>query len=120
MKRIVLSGLTVLLLSSTLTPAALAQRERPQMTRFPEMSAKMGMGVNPFNLVFLAFQGFFAVDGLPMGEYLIQDYTSGKVAAKDLVQSAVKMNRLPSSALEDSSFINSVDQQLRRLVQTSQ
>ena len=32
---------------------------------FPMMAKKYGMDVTPFNLVFLAFQGFFIGEGVP-------------------------------------------------------
>jgi hypothetical protein len=82
---------------------------------FPAMSEKYGMSVTPFNLVFLAFQGFFTSDGIPAGDALIESFKNGKTTPQSLVQAAIKMNRLPASKLNDSDYLNTVRIQLDNL-----
>ena len=88
----------------------------PQMdANFPTMSEKYGMSVTPFNLVFLAFQGFFTSYGIPASEGLIQSYQAGKTTPEALVRAAIKMNRIPASMLNDRDYLNTVRTQLDSL-----
>jgi hypothetical protein len=83
---------------------------------FPAMSAKFGMGVTPFNLVFLAFQGFFASEGIPSASGLEQSYRNGTVNPQTLVKAAIAMNRLPASSIDDKTYLDEVKSQLDNLV----
>ncbi|MBD0346100.1 MAG: hypothetical protein ICV63_15005 [Coleofasciculus sp. Co-bin14] len=121
MKRLILGGLSVVLLSTAIAPAVKAEvtvKPVAQATvatdTIPERVATR-MAVTPFNLVFLAFQGFFEQQGIPSSMRLISEYVKGKVTATDLVKIAVDMNRLPSNALNDRGFINDVESQLMGL-----
>lgn len=105
MKRLVIGGLTTLLLVSALAPTVNAQTE----------TSTEASQLQPFNLVSLAYQGYFGETGVPGYAGLITGYHSGRISAEDLVQSAIDQNRIPSSALEDSAYLHSVDQQLRTL-----
>jgi len=108
MKRLVLSSLSVLLFASAAAPAfAQATPAEP-----PANAATIGMAVNPFNLVFLAYQGFFESEGIPKFNALVSAHQNGQVTAADLVRVAVGMRRLPESALNDRSFIDAVNRQL--------
>ncbi len=84
-------------------------------SEFPMMSAKLGMAVTPFNLVFLAYQGFFAGEDIPSGSALVRAYRAGEVNATDLTKVAIGMNRLPESSLQDEYFLAQVQSQLRAL-----
>ncbi len=84
-------------------------------TEFPMMSAKLGMAVTPFNLVFLAYQGFFTADNIPAGSGLIRASRNGEVKAADLTKVAIGMNRLPETSLQDEYFQAQVQSQLNLL-----
>ncbi|HEY9670082.1 MAG TPA: hypothetical protein V6D11_01380 [Waterburya sp.] len=121
MNRLILGSLSVLLLSTATTPTikpGVAATPITQATmaieRVPEHVATR-MAVTPFNLVFLAFHGFFEQEGIPSSMTLVSAYVKGKVTAKDLVKIAISMNRLPSNTLDDQNFINQVDTQLKSL-----
>lgn len=60
MKRFVLGTLSTVLLSTTIAPIVQAQvtPEAP-----PAEAETLGMAVTPFNLVFLAYQGFLKARG---------------------------------------------------------
>jgi hypothetical protein len=73
------------------------------------------MAVTPFNLVFLAFHGFFEPQGIPSSMDLLSSYRNQKITAVDLVKIAVDMNRLPQSALTDRGYLNAVNSQLEDL-----
>jgi hypothetical protein len=84
--------------------------------QFPMMSAKLGMAVTPFNLVFLAYQGFFTGDNIPSGQAFLNAYRSKAVNAESLTKAAIRMNRLPAESLQDEYFQAQVRSQLETLV----
>lgn len=121
MNRLILGGLSVLLLSTTTAPAVKAEVVATPIAQttaatepMPERIATR-MAVTPFNLVFLAFHGFFETEGIPSSMSLVSAYVRGKVTANDLVKIAIAMNRLPSNTLNNQNYINQVDAQLKSL-----
>ncbi len=121
MNRVILGGLSVLLLSTVTAPIVKAEMMPTQMEQatataepMPERIATR-MAVTPFNLVFLAFHGFFEKEGVPSSMSLVSAYVRGKVTANDLVKIAIAMNRLPSNTLDNQNYINQVDSQLKSL-----
>jgi hypothetical protein len=113
MKRIILSGLSLLLLSTAAAPAVYAQTtsEAP-----PENAETLGMAVTPFNLVFLAYQGFFESEGIPKFNQLISDYAAGRVTPEDLVEVAISMRRLPAETMSNRGYLFAVERQLDSLL----
>ncbi|MEH2393478.1 MAG: hypothetical protein V7K21_18080 [Nostoc sp.] len=71
--------------------------------------------LKPFNTTFLAYQGYFKEQGIPSGGALVSEFQIGKVTAKDVVQAAVKANKLPAQVLNDKSYLNAVESQLTSL-----
>jgi EamA domain-containing membrane protein RarD len=96
MKRIILSGLSVLLASTLQMPSAKAE-----FTTEPYQ-------LQPVNLVYLGYQGYFQKEGIPSNASFIAAIQSGEVTATTLVQSAIEENRLPSSILNDMEYLNNV------------
>jgi hypothetical protein len=128
MKRFILSGLSLLLVSSaialpaqaqstSIAPALLAQATPAAP---PENAEMLGMAVTPVNLVFLAYQGFFESEGIPKFNSLISGYQSGNVTAQKLVQVAIDMRRLSPNTLNDRRYLSSVNHQLNALTMDSQ
>ncbi len=118
MKRLLLLGLSAIVAASTVISPATAQMTGVD-TSFPDKSAALGMDVTPFNLVFLAYQGFFESEGISMAASLINGYDAGKITAKDLVEAAIKMNRLPTAALTNRNYLSAVTRQLQALSEDS-
>jgi hypothetical protein len=112
MKRIILGGLSLLLLSTAAAPAAFAQAtsEAP-----PENAETLGMAVTPFNLVFLAYQGFFENEGIPKFNRLITEHQAGRVTSEDLVEVAINMRRLPADTINNRGYLSAVERQLESL-----
>ncbi|MEH1785607.1 hypothetical protein [Nostoc sp.] len=71
--------------------------------------------LQPFNIAFLAYQGYLKEQGIPSGGALLFKYQGGSLTAEDIVQAAVKANKLPAQVLNDSSYLNALDSQLTSL-----
>ena len=71
--------------------------------------------MNPFNLVHLAYRGYFRDQGIPGYSAFLSAYETGKVSSKDIVQNAVKKNKLPPQVLEDRGYLRAVEAHLERL-----
>ena len=123
MKRLVLGSMSILLMSAMVAPALKAEVvaettpvnvSQTQTTDVPSKIAAR-MAVTPFNLVFLAFQGFFEAQGIPSSMDFVSAYRNKQVSASDLIKIAVSMNRLPQSTLTDRGYLNAVESQLKGL-----
>jgi hypothetical protein len=101
MKGIILSGLSLLLASAFYSPSAKAQFTEP-----PYM-------VQPVNLVYLGYQGYFDKEGIPSNSSFIDGIQSGKITAMTLVESAIQENRLPAETIHDTNYLNNVRDALR-------
>jgi hypothetical protein len=118
MKRLLLLGLSTFAAASAMVSSANAQMTGVDAA-FPNTSAALGMQVTPFNLVFLAYQGFFESEGISMAGSLITGYDAGRIKAEDLVEAAIKMNRLPAATLSDRNYLSAVTRQLEALTEDS-
>jgi len=112
MRCLILGGLSALLLSAVTTPAVLAQSNTTNPALNNNDSDYL---IKPFNLAYMAYQGFFKEQGIPSAAGLINAYNLRKIKAEDIVAKAVETNRLPSTALSDEDYIKAVDQQLQQL-----
>jgi hypothetical protein len=114
MKRSLITGLTVLLLSAMTATAAHAGTTIDQKVsvRQPMANLVLTNQLAPFDLAYLAYQGYLRDQGIPSSSRLIFDYKSSRIQAKDIVQAAVNANRLPSSVLADPGYLNAVNLQL--------
>lgn len=115
MKRLIIGGLSVLVLSAFTAPALRAESPADKPASSSSSSTTSTFELEPFNLVYMAYQGYFQEQGIPSAENLIFGYRTGTVTAEDLVQSAVKANRLPSAVMADDEYLNAVEVQLRSL-----
>lgn len=99
MKRLILGGLSVLLL--TAAPATLAQTEAYNAAT---QQSTFNKQLTPFDLVTLAHRGYFQAQGIPSYTNFSSAYYLGKLTAKDLVQAAVSANQIQASTLTDWSL----------------
>jgi hypothetical protein len=107
MKRLLLSGLSVLLVSALQIPAVKAQ------TNFDEPAYR----VEPFNLVHLGYQGYFEKEGIPSNGAFIAAVEAGKITPIALVNSAIEQGKLPSETLNDQRYLEDVGTQLKFIEQ---
>lgn len=99
MKRLLMGGLSVLLLSAMAVCPARAREHDVYRTE-------------PFNLVFLGYQGFFERQGIPSNGAFLEAIRSHRVTAEDLVRGAIAQGKLPQETLEDEGYLNVLKLQL--------
>jgi len=118
MKRSISTLLTTLLFSAAILPAAASA----QTTRAIQTSLNLHVPnstsanqVSPFNLAYLAYRGYLKAQGIHRGGVLLDEIESGTVTAKDIIQAAVKANRLPEQTLSDRGYRHALEGQLQEL-----
>ena len=104
MKRILLSTLSVVALSSIVTPAFADEVASLGKTE----SANLNQ-ITPFSLVTSGFQGRLKAHGIPSGSIFLSRIRSNRIEAKDLVQSAIASGRLSEDTLNDTEYLAMVD-----------
>lgn len=116
MRRIVFGSLSFFLLAAASMPAVRAESpsQNPSNPPVPNTSSSQ-QRTEPFNLVGLAYQGYFKDQGIPSAQTLITAYRSGDISAEDVVKGAIRANRLSPDVLNDAGYIGAVDNQLNAL-----
>jgi hypothetical protein len=98
-------------LKPLIAPAAKAQ----DAMQMPSVEVKMKVTLTPFNLAYLAHQGFFVDQGIPDSDGLMRGFNEGRITAAQVVKAAVDSKRLPAAFLNNDSYIAAVKQQLYTL-----
>jgi hypothetical protein len=120
MNRSISTLLTTLLCSAALLPtASYAQTAGTAQTSLnPYVASQPAPNqLNPFNLTFLAYQGYLKDQGIPSNGAFINAIASGKVTAQDLMQAAVKANRLPEQTLTNPGYRSALEAQMNGLTE---
>jgi hypothetical protein len=94
--------------STVMIPAVNAQISTNSRTRNNPYIQGIEQQITPFNLVGGAYQGLFQEQGIPKYGTLISAYIEGKVTPEDIVQAAIRANRLQATALQDKGYLNAV------------
>jgi hypothetical protein len=107
---------SILLTSLLLAPIAVAIPTQAQVN--PSTSSKVSLTeeLSPFNLAYLAYQGYLKEQEIPSGGALLNAIVSGQLTAQDLMQAAVKGDRLPESILQNQDYRHNLEDQLKSLV----
>lgn len=71
--------------------------------------------IEPINLVFKAYQGYFVENGIPSGGSFIQKARLGKINAETLVESAIEKQRLSPETIEDNDYLQKIDAALFKI-----
>lgn len=121
------AGLAALAVGFSATAAVAAPTQRKIITQGSHGASKIVKAtatqnrvtrqLSPFNLAYMAYQGWFTEEGVPAASRLIRDYRIGRITAVDVAQAAVKTNRLSAETLQDPSYLSSLDNQLEGLSQ---
>ncbi|MFB2917358.1 MULTISPECIES: hypothetical protein [Aerosakkonema] len=110
MKSVIFGSLSVLLLSAAFAPNTLAQQaETARSSATTGSSAATTYRIEPFNLAWMAYQGYFQAQGIPAGRTLIAAFKSADISAREIVQAAAKSGRLPSEFSPDSSYLGAME-----------
>jgi hypothetical protein len=112
--------LTTLLLTAAILPAAAyAQGIEAEPTSLNSYITKQPSTnqFSPFNLAYLAYQGYLQDQGIPSNGALIDAIASRKITAQDLIQAAVKTHRLPEQVLNDQGYHHDLENQLKELTE---
>ena len=109
MKRLILGSLSFVLLSQVITSVAQAQIQATQST-IPNYTSNLVTQLTPFELVTMAYQGYFQEQGIP--SYML----IGRLRAETLVEAAIRAKKLSPQVLTDRGYLNAVEVQIRRLI----
>jgi hypothetical protein len=74
--------------------------------------------ITPFNLTYIAYQGYFQDQGIPSAGGLIDAIVSKKIVARDLIQAAVKSHQLSVQTLGDRGYIFNLESQMKGLTES--
>lgn len=116
MRRSISTLLTTLLLCAAILPAAAqAQTTKAAPTSLNPYAANQPSAnqLMPFNLAYLAYQGYLKDQGIPSNGALIDAIASRTITAQDIIQAAVKANRLPEQTLSDQGYRHNLEDQLQ-------
>jgi hypothetical protein len=115
--RYFISALTTTILLSVAVFPAVAQAQDAVPTASPTVAlgSPTAIALRPFNLAYLAYQGYLKDQGIPSNGELINAVNSGNITAQDLIQAAVKANRLSEQTLSDRSYRHHLQVQLQAL-----
>jgi hypothetical protein len=106
MRTSILTLTTILLLSGVVWPTV-ARAQTIALADSPNTS--MTDQLSPFNLAFLAYQGYLENRGITSDGDLRNAIASGTITAQDVMQAAVKANRLSKQTLGDRGYRNNLE-----------
>lgn len=107
MQRSISTLLTTLLLFTALFPTvAYKQGAEAAPTRLNSYAANQTFAsqLSPYDLTFLAYQGYFKNQGIPSSSTFLAELESGTITAQNVMQAAVNANRLSEQTLNDQSY----------------
>jgi hypothetical protein len=107
MERSISTLVTTLLFSAAILPTAVhAQGTQTSPTSLNPYVANQSSPnqLSPFNLAYLAYRGYLKDQDIPGDGALIDAIVSGTVTAQDVMQAAVKANRLSEQTLNDRGY----------------
>ncbi|MFB2938180.1 hypothetical protein ACE1B6_23280 [Aerosakkonemataceae cyanobacterium BLCC-F154] len=115
MKRLILGSLSFLFWFQITTPVAQAEIQATGAT-IPDYTSNLLQQLTPFELVTMAYQGYFQEQGIPSYMLLVSARCTGQLRAETLVEAAIKAKKLPPQALTNQGYLNAVELQLRELI----
>lgn len=114
MKRLILGSLSFVFLSQVITSVAQAQIQATQSTT--DYTSNLVKQLTPFELVNMAYQGYFQEQGIPGYMLFVSDHHTGRLRAETLVEAAIRANKLSPQVLTDRGYLNAVEAQIRRII----
>lgn len=114
MRQFIVGGLSVLLLSAATAPGVLAQQSGSTNSTTGAASAP-NFQIEPFNLAWMAYQGYFQDQGIPKGRTLISAFESAQISARDIVKAAAQSGRMPSGFQPSNAYLGTMELTLGRI-----
>lgn len=111
MKRLMLGVVSVLLTSAAIAPMASAEPVAANRT-ITGTTSTFTYQTSPYDLVYLAYRGYFAAQGIPSNNSFLSAYRFGRLSALDIVKSGVEVGRIAPERLSDRNYIHAVEFQL--------
>ena len=108
MKRLVISTLSLLALSSLFAPAMAGE-----MAAVNSQSVNNIVEITPFNSVRRGYQGSF--EGIPSAGSFVRAANTGRITAKDLVEVAIADGRLAPETINERGYLRNVTSHLSNL-----
>ncbi|MBW4419972.1 MAG: hypothetical protein KME13_12185 [Myxacorys californica WJT36-NPBG1] len=108
--RILTLGSLLLLLVGFSVPMA---RAESTIANFTAGSNSAIPSMTPYDVVFLAYQGYFRNQGLRGYGAFADGCNQGKLTAQDVVEAAIKANQLPRTIVNNRGFMNAVDANMK-------
>ncbi len=118
MKPILLGSLSLLLMSAVTAPAFGSDKTAINPAVINSTSSKIPR-IEPFDLINLAYRGYFKDQGIPGYSRFILACKAQQVSAQDIVQSAVIDKKLPSQVLNNKDYVDAVRNQLDEFIRSS-
>lgn len=118
MRQFIVGGLSVLLLSAATAPGVLAQQSGSMNFNTTSGAAAPSVSnyqIEPFNLAWMAYQGYFQDQGIPKGRTLISAFESAQVSARDIVQAAAKSGRMSVGFQPSDAYLGAMELTLGRI-----
>lgn len=115
MKRLIISLLSTVALTTLAAPALAEKDPNIQSLASKDAATQTVNPISPFNLITSSYQGRFTSQGIPSNGVLLSGIRSNRIQAEDLVKAAIASNRLNESTLQDRDYLNSVDLLLQNL-----
>lgn len=112
MERLLLATIGTILVATTATPSALANKTAANSNVTQNQVVK---NITPFNLVSFAYRGEFKNQGIPGYHSLLDAVRFGEISGKDLVKHGIDSGRLSPETINNSGYIQAVEYQLQGL-----
>ena len=115
MKRLLLGILSFFFLFQGITSVAQAQIQATG-SKIPNYTSNLLQELTPFELVTMAYQGYFQEQGIPSYTLLASAHEIGRLRAETLVEAAIRARKLSPQVLTDQGYLNAVEAHLRELI----
>ncbi|MEH2178457.1 hypothetical protein [Nostoc sp.] len=113
MQRSISVPLTTLLLFAAILPAAAQTQTSSTSLNTYVANQPRANQLRPFNLAELAYQSYLKDQGIPSSGALLNAIASETITAQDIIQAAVKANRLSEQTLNDQGYRHNLENQLQ-------
>jgi hypothetical protein len=116
MKRLIATGLSVMLLFAASNPANAQARHGKEVSANQTVqnntSSNISRNLTPFHLVFLGYQGYLKNQGIPSYGIFVSEYQLMNIHGRDLVKAGIEARLLPADTLMNQEYVHAVDGQL--------